>query len=49
MGMRAHRGSPPRGRASDDNLAFVAQTIRTIDKERARRAPADSPRRTARI
>ncbi|WP_296579088.1 FCD domain-containing protein [Xanthobacter sp.] len=36
-------------RASDDHLAFVAQTIRTIDEERARRERADSLRRSARI
>ena len=36
-------------RASDDHLAFVAQTIRTIDEERARRERADTLRRTARI
>lgn len=36
-------------RASDDHLAFVQQTIRTIDEERARRERADTLRRTAGI
>ncbi len=36
-------------RASDDHLAFIQRTIRTIDEERARRERADTLRRTAGI